>query len=61
MDKIQIREDDLAVFMLYAEHERTLDRDAAIYRVHGATEHLKAVEALRQLNYRMLLRDTRHV
>lgn len=51
---------DLAAFLIYAARERSLDAslDAAT-RFARSDDHRKSIDALRDLNKRMLFRETR--
>jgi hypothetical protein len=60
MDPICIDDRDLAAFLIYAARERALDeslRNAGRFAHVG--EHRKSIDALRELNRRMLFRETR--
>lgn len=49
---------DLAAFLVYASRERSLDasqRSAG----YGSEDHSRSIAALRELNRKMLLRETR--
>jgi hypothetical protein len=59
-EPIRVEDRDLAAFLVYAARERSLDeslRNAGRF-VHSE-EHRKSIEALRELNKRMLFRETR--
>ncbi len=52
---------DYAAFLVYAARERSLDASLrSAERLHRSEEHRKSIEALRELNKRMLFRETRH-
>ena len=60
MEPIQIDDRDLSAFLIYAARERALDeslRNAG--RFARSDEHRKSIDALRELNKRMLYRETR--
>jgi hypothetical protein len=51
---------DLSAFILYAARERNLDASQrAASRYARTDEHRQAIDALRELNKRMLFRETR--
>ena len=61
MEPMHVDDRDLAAFLIYAARERALDeslRNSA--RFAAGEEHQKSIEALRELNKRMLFRETRH-
>lgn len=56
----QIDDRDLAAFLVYAARERSLDASqrAALYAA-GSEDYRRSIAALRELNRKMLLRETR--
>ncbi len=61
MEPLHVDDRDLSAFLIYAARERALDEslhNAA--RFAQGDEHRKSIEALRELNKRMLFRETRH-
>jgi hypothetical protein len=61
MEPLHIDDRDLAAFLVYAARERALDeslRNAGRFAERG--EHQKSIDALRELNKRMLFRETRN-
>jgi hypothetical protein len=55
----RIDDRDLSAFLIYAARERNLDASQrAVSRYARTDEHLEAVNALRELNKRMLFRET---
>ncbi len=51
---------DLSAFLVYAARERSLDASQrAASRFSRTDEHRKSIDALRELNKRMLFRETR--
>ena len=51
---------DLAAFLVYAARERSLDASLrAANRFSRTEEHRSSIDALRELNKRMLFRETR--
>jgi hypothetical protein len=61
MEPIHVDDRDLSAFLIYAARERALDEslhNAA--RFAHSDEDRKSIEALRELNKRMLFRETRH-
>jgi hypothetical protein len=51
---------DLAAFLIYAARERSLDASAqSVGRFSRVEDHRASIEALRELNRRMLIRETR--
>jgi hypothetical protein len=61
MDQMHVDDRDLSAFLIYAARERALDEslnNAA--RFAQGDEHKRSIEALRELNKRMLFRETRH-
>ena len=58
--KIRIDDRDLAAFLVYAARERSLDSSLrAASRYGRSEEHQQSLAALRELNKKMLFRDTR--
>jgi len=56
----QIDERDLNAFLVYAARERSLDQSLRNATKYGrATEHRRSIDALRELNKKMLFRETR--
>jgi hypothetical protein len=52
---------DLSAFLVYAARERSLDASLrAAHRYGRSDEHRKSIDALRELNKKMLFRETRH-
>lgn len=59
MDMYVVRERDLAIFIIYAARERSLDASLRAAQKYGRSdEHKKSIDALRELNKRMLFRET---
>jgi hypothetical protein len=57
----RIDDRDLAAFLVYAARERSLDASLrAASRYSRSAEHQKSIDALRDLNKKMLFRETRH-
>jgi hypothetical protein len=55
-----VDERDLSAFLVYAARERSLDASQrAANRFSRTDEHRKSIDALRELNKRMLFRETR--
>jgi hypothetical protein len=55
----EIDERDLHAFLIYATRERTLDASLRAASTYGrAAEHQKSIDALRELNTKMLFRET---
>jgi hypothetical protein len=55
-----VDDSDLGAFLIYAARERSLD--ASLHAANAfarSDEHQKSIDALRELNKRMLFRDTR--
>jgi hypothetical protein len=51
---------DLAAFLVYAARERSLDQSLyAAGRFSRVEDHRASIDALRELNRRMLIRETR--
>jgi hypothetical protein len=51
---------DLAAFLIYAARERSLDASMhAASRFSRVEDHRASIDALRELNRRMLIRETR--
>ncbi len=58
--EIQLDDRDLSAFLVYAARERSLDASLrAANRFSRSDEHRKSIDALRELNKRMLFRETR--
>lgn len=56
----QIDDRDLAAFLVYATRERSLDASLrAASKYARSDEHRKSIDALRDLNKKMLFRETR--
>jgi hypothetical protein len=56
----RIDDRDLAAFLVYATRERSLDASLrAASRYARADDHRKSIDALRELNKKMLFRETR--
>ncbi len=56
----RIDDRDLAAFLVYATRERSLDASLrAASRYARSDEHRKSIDALRELNKKMLFRETR--
>jgi len=56
----QLDDRDLSAFLVYAARERSLDASQrAANRFSRTDEHRKSIDALRELNKRMLFRETR--
>ncbi len=61
MDEIHVDDRDLSAFLIYAARERALDESLLnSARFAHADEQKRSIEALRELNKRMLFRETRH-
>lgn len=61
MEPIHLDDRDLSAFLIYAARERALDESLHnSHRFAHGDEHRKSIEALRELNKRMLFRETRH-
>ncbi len=56
---MDIDERDLRAFLVYAARERSLDASMRIARVTQSVEHRQSIELLRELNRRILFRETR--
>lgn len=55
-----IEDRDLSAFLVYAARERSLDASLHAANKYGRSEqHEKSIEALRELNRKMLFRETR--
>jgi hypothetical protein len=55
-----VSDSDLAAFLVYAKRERSLDASLrAVSKYSHSDEHRKSIDALRQLNCKMLFRETR--
>ena len=58
--EIQLDDRALSAFLVYAARERSLDASLrAANRFSRSDEHRKSIDALRELNKRMLFRETR--
>ena len=58
IDRIDDR--DLSAFLVYAARERSLDASLRAANKYGRSEeHKKSIDALRELNKKMLFRETR--
>ncbi|MBD5634698.1 MAG: hypothetical protein IAI49_09490 [Candidatus Eremiobacteraeota bacterium] len=58
--EFRIDERDLSAFLVYASRERSLDASLRAASKYGRTqEHQKSIDALRELNKKMLFRETR--
>lgn len=56
----RVNDRDLSAFLVYAARERSLDASLrAATRFARTEDHRKSIEALRDLNRRMLFRETR--
>ncbi|HEV3088140.1 MAG TPA: hypothetical protein VGX96_13030 [Candidatus Elarobacter sp.] len=56
----RIDERDLSAFLVYAARERSLDASLRAANKYGRSdEHKKSIDALRELNKKMLFRETR--
>jgi hypothetical protein len=60
MEPIRIDDRDLSAFLVYAARERALDESLRHSLQSGTAEHRRSIDALRELNMRMLFRETRH-
>ena len=59
--RFTIDDRDLAAFLVYAARERSLDAaQRAAGNSVGSADHRQSIAALRELNRKMLLRETRH-
>ncbi len=57
---VRIDDHDLAAFLVYATRERSLDASLrAASKYARSDEHRKSIDALRELNKKMLFRETR--
>jgi len=58
--KPQFEDKDYAAFLVYAARERSLDASLrAASKFSRSDEHSKSIQALRELNKKMLFRETR--
>ena len=58
--RYQMHDRDFAAFLLYATRERNLDASQRATRYFARSdEHQEAIQALRDLNKRMLFQETR--
>lgn len=56
----RIDDRDLSAFLVYAARERSLDASLRAANKYGRSdEHKKSIDALRELNKKMLYRETR--
>ena len=56
----RIDDRDLSAFLVYAARERSLDASLRAAHKYGRSEeHKKSIDALRELNKKMLFRETR--
>ena len=56
-----IDDQDLRAFLNYAARERSLDASLRMATTHGESDdHRRSIDALRELNRRMLIRETTH-
>jgi hypothetical protein len=56
----RIEDHDLSAFLVYAARERSLDASLRAANKYGRSEeHKKSIDALRELNKKMLFRETR--
>ena len=56
----RIDERDLSAFLVYAARERSLDASLRAATKYGRSEeHKRSIDALRELNKKMLYRETR--
>ena len=56
----RIDDRDLSAFLVYAARERSLDASLRAANKYGRSEeHKKSIDALRELNKKMLFRETR--
>ena len=56
----RVSDRDLSAFLVYAKRERSLDASlAAVSKYSHSDEHRKSIDALRELNGKMLIRETR--
>jgi len=59
MQHQKISDQDLCAFMTYAARERSLDASLRLAAKHGrGDEHRKSIAVLRELNKKMLFRET---
>jgi hypothetical protein len=57
--EFEIDERDLSAFLVYAARERSLDASLRAAAKYGRSqEHQKSIDALRDLNKKMLFRET---
>ena len=57
---MRVDDRDLAAFLIYAARERSLDASTRTATKFGrSTEHKRSIDALRELNKKMLFRETR--
>jgi hypothetical protein len=56
----RIEDRDLSAFLVYASRERSLDASLRAANRYGRSdEHRRSIDALRELNKKMLFRETR--
>ena len=60
MKRYSIDDRDYASFIIYAARELSLDASARNAGNVNADEHRRSIAALRELNKRMLFKETRH-
>jgi hypothetical protein len=56
---MELDDRDLRAFLVYAARERSLDASLRIARVTRSVEHRQSIDLLRELNRRILFRETR--
>jgi hypothetical protein len=57
---MHIDDRDLSAFLVYASRERSLDASLRAANRYGRSdEHRRSIDALRELNKKMLFRETR--
>jgi len=60
MNTQRIDDRDLAAFLVYATRERSLDSSLrAASKYSRSEDHARSIDALRELNKKMLFRETR--
>ncbi|HTW84725.1 MAG TPA: hypothetical protein VMD91_11700 [Candidatus Sulfotelmatobacter sp.] len=58
--EFRIDDKDLSAFLVYASRERSLDASLRAANRYGRSdEHRRSIDALRELNKKMLFRETR--
>jgi hypothetical protein len=61
MEPIHIADRDLTAFLVYAARERALDESQRRANLlSDSADHCTSIDALRELNKRLLFRETRH-